>query len=80
MVSENAHAGKLTDLQISLLRLFDQGLNQQQTLEVRRLLMNHFSSQLTEEVNRTVEEKGYTEDDFHRMLVDDNFPVARKKS
>ncbi|WP_046376131.1 hypothetical protein [Spirosoma radiotolerans] len=80
MVSENAHAGKLTDLQISLLRLFDQGLNQQQTLEIRRLLMNHFSSQLTEEVNRAVEEKGYTEDDFHRMLVDDDFPVTRKKS
>lgn len=80
MVSENAHAGKLTDLQISLLRLFDQGLNQQQPLEVRSLLMNHFSSQLKEEASRAVEEKGYTEDDFNRMLVDDNFPITRQKS
>ncbi|WP_461068905.1 hypothetical protein [Spirosoma horti] len=39
--------------------------------------MNHFSSQLKEEVSRAVEEKGYIEDDFNRMLVDDNFPIAQ---
>ena len=78
MTSKNAYPGKLTDLQISVLRLFDQGLDQQQTLEVRRLLMNYFSIQLKNEVSRVVEEKGYTEDDFRRMLADDNFPITSK--
>ncbi|QDK81441.1 hypothetical protein EXU85_23655 [Spirosoma sp. KCTC 42546] len=78
MVSGNEYTGKLTDLQISLLRLLDQGLDSQQTLEVRRLLLNYFSAQLKDEVSRVVEEKGYTEEDFRRMLVDDNFPAIRK--
>jgi hypothetical protein len=80
MTSGNSYPGRLTDLQISLLRLFDQGLNQEQTLEVRRVLMNYFSTQLKDEVSRVVEEKGYSEDDFRRMLIDDNFPVVRKPS
>lgn len=78
MVSGNEHAGKLTDLQISLLRLLDQGLDSQQTLEIRRLLMSYFSNQLKDEVSRAVEEKGYTDDDFRRMLVEDNFSITRK--
>ncbi|MVM41381.1 hypothetical protein GO730_32980 [Spirosoma sp. HMF3257] len=78
MVSGNEHTGKLTDLQISLLRLLDQGLDSQQTLEIRRLLMSYFSNQLKDEVSRAVEEKGYTDDDFRRMLVEDNFSITRK--
>lgn len=78
MTAINEHSGKLTELQISLLRLFDQRLDPEQTVEVRRLLLNYFSTQLTNEINRVVEEKEYTEEDFRRMLVDDNFPVIRR--
>ena len=79
MIANNEHSGKLTELQISLLRLFDQRLDPQQTIEVRLLLLNYFSTQLTNEVNQVVEEKEYTDEDFRRMLVDDNFPAIRKQ-
>lgn len=61
---------KLTDLQISLLRLFGQNINETQTLEVRKLLMDYFDAQLKTELETVIEEKGYTENDFRLMLND----------
>ncbi len=72
---ENPGLSKLTDLQISLLRLFDQELDKQQTLEVRMLLMDYFDQKLQAELDEVAVRKEYTEADYHRMLRDDNFPA-----
>lgn len=58
----------LNSLQISLMRLFDRGLSEEQTLELRRVLVKHYSSLLKQEVDHVVQEKGYTQADFDKML------------
>jgi hypothetical protein len=75
VTQENSGSSKLSDLQISLLRLFDQELNQQQTLEVRMLLMDYFDQKLQAELDDVTARKDYSEADYHRMLRDDNFPA-----
>ena len=59
---------KLNSLQLSLLRLFDRGMSDEDTLEIRRLLVTHLSKKLQEEVQRIDEERGYTAEDYERML------------
>ncbi|MFM9836915.1 MAG: hypothetical protein ACKVOQ_01555 [Cyclobacteriaceae bacterium] len=61
-------AQKLNSLQLSLLRLFGQNIDETQTLEIRKILMDYFDTQLKSELETVVKEKGYTESDFRRML------------
>ena len=59
---------KLNSIQLSLLRLFDRGMSDEETLEIRRLLVTHLSKKLQDEVQRIDEERGYTAEDYERML------------
>ena len=59
---------KLNSIQLSLLRLFDRGMSDDETLEIRRRLVTHLSKKLQEEVQRIDEERGYTSEDYERML------------
>ncbi len=59
---------RLNSLQISLLRLFSQNISDNQTLEIRKLMMDYFDVQLKKELEIVVEQKGYTTEDFHQML------------
>jgi len=63
-----SNSPKLNSLQISLLRLFSQNISDDQTLEIRKLMMNYFDVQLKAELETVIEEKGYREDDFRQML------------
>jgi hypothetical protein len=63
-----SNSPRLNSLQISLLRLFSQNISDDQTLEIRKLMMNYFDVQLKAELEKVIEEKGYTEDDFRQML------------
>lgn len=64
---------KLNDIQISLLRLFDQKMDETLTLEVRQVLMNYFEQKLQSELDQVTRQKGYTEADYRKMLEDDTF-------
>lgn len=64
------HPTKLSPLQISLLRLFEHGISEQQTLEVRRMLVAYFSEQLQQEVERVNQERNYSAADIDQMLND----------
>lgn len=64
---------KLNDMQISMLRLFDQNLSELETLEVRRILMDFFDQRLKAELDNVLSKKSYSEDDYIKMLSDDNF-------
>lgn len=66
---------RLNDLQISVLRLFDQNLSDQDTFELRQLLMNYFDKQLKTELDEVFKTKDYTQGDFEQMLIDDNFAI-----
>ena len=66
---------KLSDIQISMLRLFDQGISETDTLKLRRILMDYFDKELQSELEKVLEKKQYSEDDYHKMLSDDNFMI-----
>jgi hypothetical protein len=63
-----SNSPRLNSLQISLLRLFSQNISDDQTLEIRKLMMNYFDVQLKAELDTVIKQKGYTTDDFHQML------------
>lgn len=70
---ENSESTKLNGLQISLLRLFEQKLAQSEALEVRQLLVDYFEQKLQVELEEVTTKKGYTEDDYRKMLTDDKY-------
>ena len=59
---------KLNSLQISLLRLFERGMSDEDTLELRRVIVAHLSQKMLAEVERIDNERGYTAEDYERML------------
>lgn len=59
---------KLNSLQISLLRLFERGMSDDDTLELRRVIVAHLSKKMLAEVERIDNERGYTAEDYERML------------
>ena len=59
---------RLNSLQISLLRLFERGMSDEDTLELRRVIVAHLSKKMLAEVERIDNERGYTAEDYERML------------
>lgn len=55
-------------MQISLLRLFERGMSDEDTLELRRVIVAHLSKKMLAEVERIDNERGYTAEDYERML------------
>lgn len=67
----NQHT-ELNPLQISLLRLFNRPMSENEVLELKRLLVNHFSGFLDKEVTEVIKNKGYTQEDFDNILNADS--------
>jgi hypothetical protein len=66
----NANAvepGGLNDVQLSLLRMFDRPMSHEESVEIRDLLVSHYSEKLLLEVDRVVTEKGLTEQDYESL-------------
>jgi len=59
---------ELNPIQVSLLRLFNRPMSEEETMELKTLLVNHYSNLLEEEVTKVIAEKGYTQKDFDKML------------
>jgi hypothetical protein len=59
---------RLNPIQISLLRLFERGISDEDTLELRRVIVAHLSKKMLAEVERIDNERGYTAEDYERML------------
>ena len=59
---------ELNPLQVSLLRLFNRPMSDEETIELKRVLVKHYSDMLKKEVSKVVAEKGYTRQDFEDML------------
>lgn len=63
---------KLNPLQVSLLRLFNRDMSDDEVLALKRVLVKHYSELLRNEVEQVVAEKGYTQADFDAMLNQDS--------
>ena len=70
-IAQKSHT-ELNPMQISLLRLFNRPMSESETLELKTLLVNHYSALLEEEITKVVAEKGYTQKDFDEMLNGDD--------
>lgn len=66
-VTLNQHT-ELNPVQVSLLRLFNRPMTEKEALEIRNLLVDHYSEILKEEVTKAIEEKGYTQEDLDNLL------------
>ncbi len=67
----NQHT-ELNPVQISLLRLFNRPMSENETLEIKKLLVDHYSEILKQEVTKAIEEKGYTQQDLDNLLHADS--------
>lgn len=59
-------------MQISLLKLFDRNIPENEILDLKKLMVSYYDERLKNELNRVVEEKGYTQEDFDRILNGDS--------
>lgn len=67
MAAQHLHT-ELNPIQVSLLRLFNRPMSEKETKELKRLLVDHYSNLLKDEVEKDVAKKGYTQKDFDDML------------
>lgn len=63
----NEHT-ELNPVQISLLRLFNRPMSEKESLEIRDLLVDHYSEILKQEITKAIAEKGYTPEDLDNLL------------
>ncbi len=68
MATLQATPHRLNSLQISLLRLFNRDMSDDEILSLKRVLVKHYSAALKTEIEKVVNEKGYTQTDFDEML------------
>ncbi len=62
----------LNDLQISLLRLFNREMSEEQILSLKRVLVQHYDQLLQSEIEKVIVEKGYSQADFDKMLEENS--------
>ena len=67
-VALNQHT-ELNPVQVSLLRLFNRPMSEKETLEIRNLLVEHYTEILNQEVTKDIEEKGYTSEDQDNVIT-----------
>jgi hypothetical protein len=57
----------LNEVQVGLLRMFNRPMSQEESIEIRDLLSQHYANKLFDEVDRAVAEKGITEGDYDKL-------------
>jgi hypothetical protein len=59
---------ELNPIQISLLRLFNRPMSEEEIITLKKVMVDYYSDLLEKEVTKTVSAKGYTQKDFDKML------------
>lgn len=67
-MSTNSFFPPLNDIQLSLLKLFSHPMSENETRSVQKLLIEYYTKILHEEVEKVIDEKGYTDEDFDQIL------------
>ena len=65
--SQNVSYSGLNEVQLGLLRMFSRPMSTEQTLKIKRAIVNFLSDELDEEVERVVAEKRITDSDFQKL-------------
>ena len=61
----------LNDVQLMLLRLFSRPMTTSDTEAIRKMLLEYYETLLQKEVDKVMEEKSITREDFDRLLNED---------
>ncbi|SHJ15681.1 hypothetical protein SAMN02745146_2471 [Hymenobacter daecheongensis DSM 21074] len=59
---------KLNPIQVSLLHLFERGMSEEETLQLKRLMVKSYLEIMRQEAGRIDDERGYTAEDYEQML------------
>ena len=65
-------AKPLTNLQLELLKVFSYELSEEELLDIRALLVKHFSTQMKKRATGIWQEKGYSQQDMINWLNDES--------
>jgi hypothetical protein len=66
LLREIMSSGKLSNLQMELLKVFNRDLPDEQVLEIRSLLADYFLKKADEELERLENEKGWTAETYEK--------------
>jgi hypothetical protein len=66
LLREIMPSGKLSNLQMELLKIFNRDLPDEQVLEIRSLLAEYFLNKADEELERLEKEKGWTAETYEQ--------------
>lgn len=58
----------LNNTQLMLLKLFSRNMSEQETEEIRDLLLNYLNQKLQIQLEKDIAEKGITQDDLDKVL------------
>ncbi|MEZ0486037.1 hypothetical protein [Fibrella aquatica] len=61
------HQTGLNEMQLTLLRMFNRPMSDQEIVQLRDLLTSHYSDQLLANVDQVVSERSITEADYDRL-------------
>jgi F0F1-type ATP synthase epsilon subunit len=67
MRNQQVNYNGLNEVQIGLLRMFSRPMTKEQSLKIKRGIVNILSDELDIEVERVVKEKGITKEDFEAL-------------
>lgn len=61
-------AQSLNDVQLNLLKLFSRKMSEIEQAEINEMLLKYYDNLLQKEVQRAINQKGYTKEDFENVL------------
>jgi len=59
---------ELNPIQVSLLRLFNRPMSEEETLALKGVMVDYYSGLLEKELAKVIAKKGYIQTDFDEML------------
>jgi hypothetical protein len=68
---QNIHT-ELNPIQVSLLRLFNRPMTEEETKALKKLMVNYYSEQLDKEITDVVSKKNLRQQDFDDVLNGDD--------
>ncbi len=64
----NTPSTKLNDVQVTLLKLFSRQVDESESIELQRAIMQFYRKKLDQQVEIDIQEKGITRKDFDDLL------------
>jgi hypothetical protein len=58
----------LNEVQLTLLKLFSRRMSEDEQTEIKEMLLSYYDNALQREVQSVIKKKGYTKNDFEKVL------------